>query len=107
MGGSGWTRRRRGCGPRPARSGREDRPDASFAAVYEDGLGDLPRANGGRIDFQNLKIFLDLEFEPVDPDHRFDPAVDARLGLCGRFLDAEFRDARFDGLRHAAQCLRP
>ena len=53
-------------------------------------LGDLPRANGGRIDFQNLNVFLDLGFEPVDPDHCVDPAVDACLGLCGRFLDAEF-----------------
>src|SRR5580704_10439393 len=68
-------------------------------------LGDLPRANGGRIDLQNLNIFPDLGFEPVDSNHRFDPAVDARLGLGGRFFDAEFRDARLNGLRHAADRL--
>ncbi len=40
----------------------------------------------------------------VDADDDVLAAIDARLALGRRFLDAQFRHAAFDRLGHAAQC---
>ena len=42
---------------------------------------------------------------PVDADHRLLAGVDPRLGPGGGLLDPALRQARLDGLGHAAQGL--
>jgi hypothetical protein len=57
----------------------------------------------GVIDLQDIQRLLALRLVAVDPDDGLLAAVDARLRLGRRFLDAHLRDAGFDGLGHAAK----
>ena len=68
-------------------------------------LFDLPGAHGGIVDHQHIDGPVGLRLVFVHADDGLRAAVDARLGAGGGFLDAHFRQAGLDRLRHAAELL--
>src|SRR5690242_21215203 len=57
------------------------------------------------VHFEHIDRLLFLRAEFVDADHRLRAGIDAGLRARRRFLDAQLRQAGFDGPRHAAELL--
>src|SRR4029078_7512140 len=64
-------------------------------------LLDLPGPDPRIVDLEDVDLGVSAVDIFVDADDRLLTRVDARLGAGRRLFDAQFRDAGFDGLRHA------
>jgi hypothetical protein len=65
---------------------------------FRDLLGTHPAV----LDLEDLDLLILVHLVLVDADHGLRAGVDARLRPRGRLLDAQFRDAVVDRLRHTA-----